>query len=110
MPERTLAILGANGVYARHLIPRLIGKRYQVRAIVRRPEAAAVARACGAEIRVADICDEDALSATVVGCDVGINLATSLPGPDGRGDFAANDRLRRTGTPIWIRACTRANV
>ena len=109
MPRRTLAILGANGVFARHLIPRLIGA-YQVRAIVRRPEAAGMARACGAEIRVADIFDEEALTAAVDGCDVGINLATSLPGPAGRGDFAANDRLRRTGTPIWVRACTRASV
>jgi nucleoside-diphosphate-sugar epimerase len=110
MSGRTVAIVGANGVYARHLIPRLIGKGYQVRAVVRRPDAAGVARACGAEIRVADLFDEDALRAAIDGCDVGINLATSLPGPAGRGDFAANDHLRRAGTPIWVRACTRANV
>jgi nucleoside-diphosphate-sugar epimerase len=37
-------------------------------------------------------------------------LATSLPGPSGRGDFAANDRLRREGTPILIDACRQARV
>jgi nucleoside-diphosphate-sugar epimerase len=110
MSGLTAAILGANGVYARHLIPRLVARGYHVRAIVRRPEAAGTARACGAEICVADIFDESALRAALDGCGVGIHLATSLPGPAGRGDFAANDRLRRDGTPIWVSACARANV
>jgi nucleoside-diphosphate-sugar epimerase len=110
MHAETLAILGANGVYGRHLIPRLVADGYRVRALVRRPEAAGVARACGAEIRVADIFDEDGLAGALAGCLVGINLATSLPGPSGRGDFASNDRLRREGTLIWIRACQRAQV
>lgn len=110
MSPPLIAILGANGVYARHLIPRLIGRGYRVRALVRRPEAASVARACGAEVRTADIFDEAGLVAALEGCEVGINLATSLPGPSGRGDFASNDRLRRDGTPIWLRACRRAGV
>src|SRR5687767_11883801 len=98
----TIAILGANGVYGRHLIPRLAARGLRVRALVRRPEAAGVAKGCGVEIHVADIFDGASLAAAVAGCDVGVNLATSLPGPSGRGDFAANDRLRRDGTPIWI--------
>ncbi len=39
-----------------------------------------------------------------------MNLATSLPGPSGRGDFASNDRLRRDGTPIWVAAYRDAGV
>jgi nucleoside-diphosphate-sugar epimerase len=97
-------------VYARHLIPKLIARGHAVRAIVRRPEAAGVARACGAEIHVADIFDAAALRAALSGCDLAINLATSLPGPSGRGDFAANDKLRRDGTPIWVEACNAAGV
>jgi nucleoside-diphosphate-sugar epimerase len=54
--------------------------------------------------------DGDALRAALAGCDLGINLATSLPGPSGRGDFAANDKLRREGTPIWVQACNAAGV
>lgn len=107
---QTIGILGGNGVYARHLIPKLIARGHRVRAIVRRPEAAGVARACGAEIRVADIFDGAALRAALAGCDLGINLATTLPGPSGRGDFAANDKLRRDGTPIWVEACKDAAV
>jgi nucleoside-diphosphate-sugar epimerase len=48
--------------------------------------------------------------AALRGCDVGVNLATSLPGPSGRGDYDANDRLRREGTPVWVAACQDAGV
>jgi nucleoside-diphosphate-sugar epimerase len=107
---QTVAILGANGVYARWLIPRLTSQGYIVRALVRRPEAAGAARACGADIRTADIFDAASLAAGLEGCDVGVNLATSLPGPSDRGDYEANDRLRRDGTPIWVEACRAAGV
>ncbi|HKU45159.1 MAG TPA: NAD(P)-dependent oxidoreductase [Polyangiales bacterium] len=106
----SIAVLGANGVYARHLIPRLIARGHHVRALVRRPEAAGLARACGADVRQADIFDAASLHSGLAGCELAINLATSLPGPSGRGDFAANDHLRRTGTPIWLEACRRAQV
>lgn len=108
--QETIAVLGANGVYGRHLIPRLSACGYRIRALVRRPDAAGFARVLGAEIHAADIFDGDSLSAALAGCEVGINLATSLPGPSGRGDFDANDRLRRDGTPIWVEACARAGV
>jgi uncharacterized protein YbjT (DUF2867 family) len=107
---QTIAILGANGVYARHLIPRLSQAGYKVRALVRRPEVAGVARACGADIRSADIFDEASLIAGLEGADIGINLATSLPGPSGRGTYEENDRVRRDGTPIWVEACRNAGV
>ncbi|MBO6719256.1 MAG: NAD(P)H-binding protein [Rhizobiaceae bacterium] len=106
----TIAILGANGVYGRHLTPRLVARGRNVRALVRRPEAAGVARGCGADIRVADIFDKPSLVAALEGCDICVNLATSLPGPSGRGDFATNDRVRREGVPILIEACREAGV
>jgi nucleoside-diphosphate-sugar epimerase len=81
-----------------------------VRALVRRVEAAGVARGCGADIRVADIFDRGALRDALDGCEVCINLATSLPGPSGRGDFAMNDRVRREGVPILIEACHEAGI
>lgn len=106
----TVAILGANGVYGRHLTPRLIAAGYDVRALVRRVEAAGVARGCGAEVRVADIFDADSLRGGLDGCDVCINLATSLPGPSGRGDYDVNDRVRREGVPLLLEACRSAGV
>lgn len=105
-----IAILGANGVYGRHLTPRLLASGHDVRALVRRPDAAGALQAAGAEIRIADIFDPASLLAALDGCDVCVNLATSLPGPSGRGDFAVNDRVRREGVPILIEACRRAGV
>jgi nucleoside-diphosphate-sugar epimerase len=108
--NETIGLLGGTGVYARHLIPRLTAAGFAVRALVRRPEAASVARSCGADIRIADIFDERSLRTGLQGCDISINLATSLPGPSGRGDFDVNDRLRREGVPIWISAADQAGV
>jgi nucleoside-diphosphate-sugar epimerase len=105
-----IAVLGATGVYGRHLVPRLIAAGYRVRALVRRPETALVAAACGAELATADIFDEESLRMGLLGCDVAINLATALPGANPRGDYARNDQLRREGTPIWVRACRDAGV
>jgi nucleoside-diphosphate-sugar epimerase len=106
-----IAVLGATGVYGRHLVPRLAAAGYRVRALARRPEAAAVAAACGAELARADLLDEASLRAGLAGCDVAINLATYLPGPASKGgDYAMNDRLRREGTPIFVRACREAGV
>lgn len=108
--SQTIAVLGANGVYARHLVPKLVARGHRVRALVRRPEAAGIARGCGAEIHLTDIFDGESLRAALAGADVAINLATSLPGPSGRGNFQANDELRRNGTPIWVEACRTARV
>lgn len=106
----TIGILGASGVYGRHLIPRLAAAGHAVRALVRRPEAAGVARGCGAEVWVADIFDGEALRTGLEGCETCINLATSLPGPSGRGAWAVNDRVRREGVPILLEACRDAGV
>src|SRR5262252_1606852 len=105
-----IGVLGATGVYGRHLVPRLAAAGYRIRALVRRPDAATIATACGAEVARADIFDEESLRAGLAGCDVAVNIATSLPGPTARGDYATNDRLRREGTPILVRACRDAGV
>lgn len=105
-----LTIVGATGVYARHLMPRLVAAGYPVRALVRRVEAATVARGCGADIRIADIFEPEQLRAALEGSDVCINLATSLPGPSGRGDFEVNDRVRREGVPILLETCRQVGV
>jgi nucleoside-diphosphate-sugar epimerase len=106
-----IAVLGATGVYGRHLLSRLAATGCRVRALVRRPEAASIATACGAELAAADIFDEASLRAALADCDIAINLATSLPAPGSQGgDFAKNDQLRREGTPIFLRACREAGV
>jgi nucleoside-diphosphate-sugar epimerase len=110
MTGDAIAVLGGNGVYARHLIPRLMAGGHRVIALVRRLESAGFARSCGAEVRVADIFDTGSLVAGLAGVSIGINLATSLPGPSGRGDFDVNDRVRTEGVANWVEACTAAGV
>ncbi len=109
MPQR-VAVLGANGVYARHLLPRLVDAGFAAAALVRRPEAATVARACGATVKRADIFDLSSMAVALEGADVALNLATSLPGPSGRGDFAENDKLRVEGSDNFVRAARAAGV
>lgn len=111
MTPVTVAVIGATGVYGRHLVPRLVARGHRVRALVRSPESARTAAACGVEVRAADVFAGDALRAALAGCDVAINLATALPRPDRPGgDFAANDRLRREATPTVVAACRAAGV
>ena len=97
----SIAVLGASGVYGRHLLPRLAARGFRVRALVRRPEAAGQARACGAEIHAADIFDEASCAAGLKGCDVALNLATALRDDGAGADFALNDKVRREGTPYF---------
>jgi len=106
----TVAVLGASGVYGRHLLPRVSARGWKVRALVRRPEAAVALAACGAEICRADIFDPASLRTALRGCAVAVNLATDLPMPEEAGDYAANDRLRREGVPLWLDACREAGV
>lgn len=106
----SVAILGASGVYGRHLIPRVVARGHRVRALVRNPDAAHVARACGAEAIAADTFDEASLIAGVKGCDVAINLATALRDAVSGEQYAQNDRVRTEGAPIFLRACEAAAV
>ena len=92
-----IAVLGATGVYGRHLVPRLIAAGYRVRALARRPEAAALAVACGAEVAAADIFDEASLRAGLAGCEVALNLATSLPAP---GEQRSEEHTSELQSPI----------
>ena len=99
--SQTVAVLGASGVYGRHLVPRLLSRGHRVRALVRRPDTAPP----GSEARLADIFDGDSLRRAIEGCDVVVNLATAVPRPDQPPDFAMNDRIRREGTASLVAAC-----
>jgi nucleoside-diphosphate-sugar epimerase len=106
----TIAVLGANGVYGRHLVPRLAARGYQIRGLVRRPEKATAFAPLGVEMRAADIFDARSLRSGLQGCDIAVNLATAVPRPGAAADFAMNDRLRRQGAPILVEACVAAGV
>lgn len=87
-----IAVLGATGAAGRAFIPK--------------------AEAAGHSLltRRTDIFDRAALTALLHGCDAAVNLATSIPKPGGRGDWATNDRIRREGTANLLAACEEAGV
>jgi nucleoside-diphosphate-sugar epimerase len=87
-----IAVLGATGAAGRAFVPR--------------------AQAAGHSIvtRRTDIFDRAALAALLQGCEAVVNLATSIPKPGGRGDWAVNDRIRREGTANVLAAAQEAGV
>ena len=85
-------MLGATGVAGRGFVPKARARGHTL-----------------ATERV-DVFDAAGLEALLRGCDAVVNLVTSIPRPGGRGDWAANDRIRREGTGLVIEACRRAGV
>ena len=87
-----VAVLGATGAAGRAFIPK--------------------AEAAGHSLvtRRTDIFDRPALAALLHGCGAAVNLATSIPKPGGRGDWAVNDRIRREGTANLLAACEQTGV
>lgn len=82
-----LRVLGASGVAGRAFVP--------------------LAEAAGHTLLTEriDLLDADALRRGLRGADVVVNLASAIPRPGGRGDWALNDRLRREGTAHLLAAC-----
>jgi nucleoside-diphosphate-sugar epimerase len=87
-----IAVLGATGAAGRAFVPKA--------------ESAGHALAT----RRADIFDRPALATLLDGCDAAVNLATSIPKPGGRGNWAMNDRIRREGTANLLAACAETGV
>ena len=87
-----VAVLGATGVAGRAFVRAARGRSHTL-----------------VTDRV-DIFDATALAAMVEGCDAVVNLVTSIPRAGGRGDWAANDRIRREGTATVVEACQRAGT
>ena len=87
-----IAVLGATGVAGRAFVPQ------------------ARARGHALVTERVDIFDAAGVERWCHGCDAVVNLATSIPRPGGRGDWAENDRIRRSGTAVVIGACLRAGV
>lgn len=78
---------------------------------VRSEDRASLARSLGAEPRIVDIFDADALSRAADGADVVIHAATSIPtGRTKPSDWAMNDRIRREGSKALTEAAARVGA
>jgi uncharacterized protein YbjT (DUF2867 family) len=85
----TVMVIGASGVIGRALVPMLVGMD-EVRACVRRPEAADPLRAAGAKVAVGWFDDPDALADILKGVHTVIHLVGGLSQPDDDAILAAN--------------------
>lgn len=103
-------VVGATGVLGRNVVPRLQERGHTVRAIARTEEQAARLQRLGVEPYPGDILDADSLTPAARGCDAALHLATSIPRPGGRGEWALNDRIRREGTRNLLAAARAGGV
>jgi nucleoside-diphosphate-sugar epimerase len=87
-----LRVLGASGVAGHAFVPQAAAAGYEV-----------------LTDRI-DILDIDALRRGLRGVDAVVNLATAIPRPGGRADWARNDRIRREGTAHLLAACADSGV
>ena len=105
-----IAVLGASGVAGRALLPRLLARGHSVRGLFFGGNGASIAAHAGVDAMRCDVLDAPSVGAFIAGCDAVINLATSVPKVGGRGDWVANDRVRRAGTTVVVEACARARI
>lgn len=104
------AILGATGVLGRHVLPRLVERGHEVRAIVRRDGEVEAMRRIGIDAAVGDILNPVTLPSAIKGCTVALHLATAVPRPGQSVDWSVNDRIRREGTANLIAACKQEGI
>jgi uncharacterized protein YbjT (DUF2867 family) len=85
-------VTGASGVVGRALIPALLAREPEVRAAVRRPEAAQALRALGAKVTLGPSDEPSALAETCVGAFTLIHLVGGVNQPNDDEVLAANHR------------------
>lgn len=103
-------VVGATGVLGRNVIPRLVERGHEVRAVARRPEQVERLRATGIDATVGDILDPATLAGPARGCDAALHLATAIPRSGGAPDWSLNDRVRREGTRNLLAAARDGGV
>jgi uncharacterized protein YbjT (DUF2867 family) len=86
-----IAVAGATGYVGGQLCGRLRERGLEVRALARRPEAAAELERIGCEVRKADVLEAETLGPALAGVDVAYYLVHSM-GRGADGDFAQRDK------------------
>lgn len=107
MSDPPIAITGATGFLGSHLVDAFRDRGIPVRAVVRRPQAAARLRETGCEVARADVLDQDALTEAFAGCRAVI--ANAALGSN-QGDLDAMQRVNVQGVENTLRACSVAGV
>lgn len=106
-------VTGATGVLGRRVVSQLVTARHVVTGNARSAEKAALLRQLGARCVHVDLFDPAALRSALVGHDVVINLATSIPPLEkclARSAWQTNDRLRTDGSAALVAAALDSRV
>lgn len=105
-----IAVIGATGVLGRHVLPRLVERGHDVRAIVRKPTEVQRLQCMGIDAMLGDILNPDTLEPATRDCEAALHLATAIPKSGQLQDWSMNDRIRREGTQNFIDACQKNSV
>lgn len=77
-----VVVVGASGLVGRAVLPMLVGRSPEVRAVVRRRAAAEPTRALGAKVAVDDLSDPESLAILFHDAHTLVHLAGGLTAPD----------------------------
>ena len=98
------AVIGGSGFIGRHIVDACL-REFDAVVIV---DLHAPADACGAEVRLADMCDPAELSLALRGCEAVIHAAGVVDTRSGPHHDERIHRLNVDGTAAVIEACRRA--
>jgi len=101
-----VVITGASGLVGPHAVRALLGTAPEVRAVVRRPEAAPPLRDLGAKVAVGALSDAEDLAVVMRGAHTVLHLAGGLDLPDA----SAYERANLTTTITALEAARLAGV
>ncbi len=114
MKTTRVAVFGASGVLGRSLVPELVRRGLEVRAVSRRGIDPALVAPTSVRLVAIDLLEDShagRIDSIVSGCDAVIHIATAVPAdPRVPGAWNANTRLRVQGTALLIDACVRGGV
>ena len=107
-----ILVAGANGVLGQRICRQLLERGHAVIGMVRTAESEQMLRSFGAEARLADLLDADAVLRAASGAEVVIHAATSIPKKirPRRRDWEMNDRIRTEGTRALMNAAIKVGA
>lgn len=103
----TALITGATGLLGSHVLERLHGEGWTVRALVRDPGRASWLADAGAELRPGDVLDPASLNRAATGCDLVVHAAAAIFHAEG---WSGYERSNVTGTANAIAAAREAGA
>jgi len=105
-----IAVIGATGVLGCHVVPRLVERGHDVRAIVRKPAEVQRLQRMGIDAMLGNILNPGTLEPATRDCEAALHLATAIPKSGQLQDWSMNDRIRREGTQNFVDACQKMGV